>query len=119
MTVVPALPHLRVGLGAPLRQVAKQSTLPFLAPDFASIKDKDYLPAMLAGMAQQKAEVLAIANQKANPTFDNVLVALERSGLLLDGPECVATPHPAQCNGERHNALSHHSRSKNGVASLA
>ncbi|GAC1581459.1 MAG: peptidyl-dipeptidase Dcp [Sphingomicrobium sp.] len=63
---------------------AKPSTLPFQAPDFARIKDSDYLPAMLAGMAQQKAEVLAIANQKAPPTFDNTIAAHERSGLLLE-----------------------------------
>lgn len=63
---------------------AKPSTLPFQAPDFSRIRDSDYLPAMLAGMAQQKAEVLAIANQKDAPTFDNVLGALERSGLLLE-----------------------------------
>jgi peptidyl-dipeptidase Dcp len=63
---------------------ARSSTLPFQAPDFARIKDRDYLPAMLAGMAQQKAEVLAIANDKAAPTFDNVIAALERSGLLLE-----------------------------------
>jgi peptidyl-dipeptidase Dcp len=63
---------------------ARSSTLPFQAPDFARIKDRDYLPAMLAGMAQQKAEVFAIANDKAAPTFDNVIAALERSGLLLE-----------------------------------
>jgi peptidyl-dipeptidase Dcp len=63
---------------------AKPSTLPFQAPDFARIKDSDYLPAILAGMAQQKAEVTAIANQKAAATFDNTLAAIERSGLLLE-----------------------------------
>ena len=63
---------------------AKPSTLPFQAPDFASIKDSDYLPAMIAGMVQQKAEVMAIANQKAAPTFDNTLAAMERSGTLLE-----------------------------------
>ena len=63
---------------------AKPSTLPFQAPDFASIKDSDYLPAMIAGMVQQKAEVMAIANQKALPTFDNTLAAMERSGTLLE-----------------------------------
>ena len=63
---------------------AKPSALPFQAPDFARIKDSDYLPAIIAGMAQQKTEVLAIANQKAVPTFDNTLVALEKSGLLLE-----------------------------------
>jgi len=63
---------------------AKPSTLPFETPDFSKIKDSDYLPALLTGMAQQKAEVTAIANQKATPTFDNTVVAMERSGLLLE-----------------------------------
>src|SRR4029079_1187525 len=63
---------------------AKPSTLPFRAPDFSRIKDSDYLPALLAGMARQKAEVSAIPNQKAPPTFDNTVVAMERSGELLD-----------------------------------
>ena len=42
------------------------------------------MPALLAGMAQQKREVTAIANQTATPTFDNTVVAMERSGLLLE-----------------------------------
>ena len=63
---------------------AKPSTLPFETPDFSKIKDSDYLPALLAGMAQQKREVTAIANQPAPPTFDNTVVAMESSGLLLE-----------------------------------
>ena len=63
---------------------AKPSTLPFETPDFSKIKDSDYLPALLAGMAQQKNEVTAIANQKAAPTFDNTVVEMEKSGLLLE-----------------------------------
>jgi peptidyl-dipeptidase Dcp len=63
---------------------AKPSTLPFQTPDFSKIKDSDYLPALLAGMAQQKREATTIANQKALPTFDNTVVAMERSGLLLE-----------------------------------
>jgi peptidyl-dipeptidase Dcp len=63
---------------------AKPSTLPLQAPDFSKIKDSDYLPALLAGMAQQKSEITAIANQKATPTFDNTVAAMERSGLLLE-----------------------------------
>ena len=63
---------------------AKPSKLPFQAPDFSAIKDSDYLPAILAGMAEQKKEVAAIANQKAAPTFGNTLTALERSGTLLE-----------------------------------
>jgi peptidyl-dipeptidase Dcp len=63
---------------------AKSSTLPFEAPDFSKIKDSDYLPAMLAGMAQQKREVAAIANDPSPATFNNTLVALDRSGALLE-----------------------------------
>jgi peptidyl-dipeptidase Dcp len=63
---------------------AKPSTLPFEAPDFSKIKDSDYLPALLAGMAQQKREVAQIANDPSPPTFNNTLVALERSGELLE-----------------------------------
>src|SRR5690349_9143714 len=66
---------------------AKPSTLPFQTPDFSKIKDSDYLPALLAGMAQQKREVLAIANSPAPPTFANTVVAMERSGLLLERTE--------------------------------
>src|SRR6476661_6604007 len=63
---------------------AQPSTLPFQAPDFSKIKDSDYLPALLAGMAQQKAEVMRIANNPAAPNFDNTIVAMERSGQLLE-----------------------------------
>ena len=63
---------------------AQPSTLPLQMPDFSRIKSSDYLPALLAGMAQEKAEVTAIANQAAAPTFDNTVVAMERSGLLLE-----------------------------------
>ena len=69
---------------APSNPFAKPSTLPFQAPDFSRIKDRDYLPALLAGMAEQKKEVTAVANQTSTPTFDNTIVPYERSGLLLE-----------------------------------
>jgi peptidyl-dipeptidase Dcp len=59
------------------------STLPFQVPDFDRIKDEDYQPAIEAGMREELREVAAIANNPAKPTFDNTLVALERSGRLL------------------------------------
>ncbi|MGH8291965.1 MAG: peptidyl-dipeptidase Dcp [Gammaproteobacteria bacterium] len=59
------------------------STLPFQAPEFSRIKDSDYLPAIEAGMKQQLAEVQSIADNPAPPTFENMLVALEKSGQLL------------------------------------
>ncbi|MEO8547125.1 MAG: M3 family metallopeptidase [Sphingomicrobium sp.] len=63
---------------------AKPSTLPLQAPRFDVIKDRDYEPALLAGIAQQRREVLAIANNPAPANFTNTLVALERSGELLE-----------------------------------
>ena len=87
LSAAPARHHKAPAMTAALpasNPFSKSSALPFQAPDFATIKDSDYLPAMIAGMAQQKAEVLAIANQKAAPTFDNTLLALEKSGLLLE-----------------------------------
>ena len=59
------------------------STLPFGAPPFDRIKDEDYQPAIEAGMAQQLAEINAIANDPMPPTFENTFAALERSGRLL------------------------------------
>ena len=60
-----------------------QSTLPFHAPPFDRIKDSDYQPAIDAGMAAQIEEVGKIANNPEPVTFENTIVALERSGQLL------------------------------------
>ncbi len=60
------------------------SPLPFQAPPFDRIRDTDYMPALERGMAQHLAEVEAIAAQADAPTFDNTIVALERSGALLN-----------------------------------
>lgn len=62
---------------------AQPSTLPFQLPPFDRIHDDDYLPAFEAGMAEQLREVAAIAHSPAPATFDNTIVALERSGQLL------------------------------------
>lgn len=63
---------------------ATESTLPFHAPRFDLIEDADYGPALEQGMAEQIAEIDRIANNPAAPTFDNTLVAMERSGRMLD-----------------------------------
>ena len=60
------------------------STLPLQAPPFDKIKDSDYQPAIEAGMAQQREEVRAIAENPDPPTFENTLVALEKSGQLFN-----------------------------------
>ena len=59
------------------------SALPFGAPPFDKIKDEDYQPAIEAGMAQELAEINRIADNPAPPSFENTLVAMERSGRLL------------------------------------
>ena len=59
------------------------STLPYQAPPFDKIEDAHYLPAIEAGMAEQRAEIDRIANNPAPATFENTLVAMEQSGRLL------------------------------------
>jgi peptidyl-dipeptidase Dcp len=60
-----------------------RSTLEYELPDFAKISDEDYLPAFYAGCEQQLAEIEAITSQP-DVTFDNTVVALERSGKMLE-----------------------------------
>src|SRR5213075_2044342 len=76
---------LQAKTAAPARQnpLFKSSTLPFHAPPFDKIKTGDYKPAIEAGMKQQLAEIKAIADQKAAPTFANTIEAMEKTGALL------------------------------------
>lgn len=59
------------------------SPLPFGYPAFDRVRDSHYAPAFSQGMAEHLREVEAIANNPSEPTFENTLVALERSGQLL------------------------------------
>jgi peptidyl-dipeptidase Dcp len=61
-----------------------ESTLPFHAPPFDKIKDSDYQPAIEAGIAQKLEENRVIADNPAEPTFENTIVAMEKSGQLID-----------------------------------
>ena len=63
--------------------LAKASTLPYQAPPFDKLLDTDFQPAIEEGMRLQMAEVMVIANNPEPPTFQNTLVALEKSGQLL------------------------------------
>jgi peptidyl-dipeptidase Dcp len=65
------------------------STLPYQAPAFDKIKNEDYEPAYLAGMAEQTKEMRAIADNPAAPTFENTVVAMEKTGELLDRVEAT------------------------------
>jgi peptidyl-dipeptidase Dcp len=68
---------------------ADPSPLPFHAPAFDKIRVEHFLPTFTFGMQQQLAEMNAIASQKADPTFENTIVAMERSGALLTRVENV------------------------------
>ena len=59
------------------------SSLPFGLPPFADITLEHCREAVLAGMAEQRTEVAAITGSAEPPTFENTVVALERSGRLL------------------------------------
>src|SRR5580658_11207354 len=63
---------------------AVPSTLPLQAPRFDQITDSDYLPAFDEGMKEQLAEIEGIANDPAPPNFENTIVAIEKSGRMLD-----------------------------------
>ncbi len=60
------------------------SPLPFHAPDFAAVNVEHFMPAFEEGMRQQLAQMEEIANQSAAPTLENTLIAMERSGDILD-----------------------------------
>jgi peptidyl-dipeptidase Dcp len=62
---------------------AQRSTLEYELPPFAQIKEEHYLPAFYEGCAEQLAEVKAILETPGAATFENTIVALEKSGQYL------------------------------------
>ena len=59
-------------------------TGPFEAPPFAAVEPAHFGPAFEAALAENKDEIAAIAGDPTPPTFENTIVALERSGAALD-----------------------------------
>ncbi|MBR3950761.1 MAG: M3 family metallopeptidase [Bacteroidaceae bacterium] len=60
---------------------------PFEVPPFEQIKNEHYMPAFEEGIKQQKAEIEAIVNNPESPTFENTILALDLSGMLLRNVE--------------------------------
>ena len=83
LTSMPASGAAQGGSSTAENPFFTESTLPFHYPPFDKIKDSDYVPAFEKGMADQLREVEAIANNPERPTFENTIVALEKSGQLL------------------------------------
>ena len=67
----------------PMNPFFEPSALPFHLPPFDKVKDADYLPAFEKGMADQRKEIDAIAHNPEAPTFDNTIVAMEKTGAVL------------------------------------
>jgi peptidyl-dipeptidase Dcp len=59
------------------------SDLPYRLPRFAEITNQHYEDAIVQGIADQRAEIEAVATDPAPATFDNTIAALERTGALL------------------------------------
>ncbi len=76
----------------------KISQLPFHAPDFSAILPSDYLPAMQEAIAQKREEVKRIVDNKQKATFENTVLAFEKSGVLLD---CITNVFFALCSADK------------------
>src|SRR6184192_3354360 len=77
-----------VSAAAPVdNPLLKESALPYHYPPFDKIKDAHFVPAIEAGMREQLKEVDLVANNSEKATFENTVVALERTGRLLDRAE--------------------------------
>ncbi|MDE6091147.1 MAG: M3 family metallopeptidase [Duncaniella sp.] len=82
---------LPVALSTPNDMIAQTRQNPFMVPyetpfgipPFEQISYEDYMPAIEKGIADKRAEIEAIANNPATPTFDNTILAMEKSGDLL------------------------------------
>src|SRR5213594_1672569 len=76
-----------VSAADPDNPLLKESALPYHYPPFDKIKDAHFVPAIEAGMREQLKEVDLVANNSEKPAFENTVVALERTGRLLDRAE--------------------------------
>lgn len=72
--------HTAAEAANPLQEV---STLPHRAIPFDKLRPSDYKEAVLEGIKRHKAEIAAITSNQAAPTFENTIVALDRSGSQL------------------------------------
>src|SRR5438045_2404288 len=76
-------PSTKVTTASAANPLLTESTLPFQLPPFDKIKDEHFQPALEQGIAEEEKEADAIAKQTEKPTFENTVVALEKSGQLL------------------------------------
>src|SRR4029453_4803426 len=93
-----------------------ESPLPYHYPLFDKMKNEHFAPAIEAGMREQLQEIEPIAKKPGKPTFENTVVALERTGRLLDRAEntfsnlkgCNTNPEMQKIDKEMAPKLSAH-----------
>ena len=83
LAIVSGIAFAAAGARAETNPFFEPSSLPYQAPPFDRIREEHYAPAFAEGMKRQLAEIAAIADDPAPPTFANTLEAMERSGELL------------------------------------
>ena len=88
LLVASALPALAAMAHAadspPVNPLLAASTLPLHYPRFDRVRDDDFMPAFDQALAAHRQEIEAIAANPDRPTFDNTIVAMERSGRALE-----------------------------------
>ena len=77
------LPNAAAAASAMNNPLLAQSSLPYQLPPFDRIKNDHFAPALERGMEEALKEVNEIASRPESPSFENTVVALERSGQLL------------------------------------
>lgn len=80
-------------------------TTPFGVPPFDQIKEGHYVPAVDEGIKQQEAEIKAIVENDAEPTFENTILALDQSGELLEKVNGVFGPLRSSNTNDNMQAL--------------
>jgi len=80
----------------------EESTLPYATPNFSKIKNEHFKPAFLEAMRQQTEAIDQITANKEEPTFDNTVLAIEKSGILL---ERVSNPFYALTGADTNDEL--------------
>tara|TARA_Y100000748_G_scaffold278914_1_gene256933 strand:+ start:197 stop:2290 length:2094 start_codon:yes stop_codon:yes gene_type:complete len=70
--------------GAEMNPFLKEYDTPYQIPPFEKIEFSHYEPAFEAGMKQHLSDIDSIAANKEQPTFENTIAELERSGKTLD-----------------------------------
>ncbi|UDJ88292.1 peptidyl-dipeptidase Dcp [Erwinia amylovora] len=88
-----------------LNPFSQASSLPFQAPPFDKIKNADYRPALVAAIADKRAEIERIANNPAPPDFANTYQALEQSGQKLQRVSNVFSAMTASNTSDELQAL--------------